>query len=168
MVQELRDNILSLSTQSISETMLPATDLGLKIPIHSRASLLAGTITASLDADKFLITITLPEFLPVFTLYKIKVLPFNPSATGIYNILKLQRDTIAVNANHETFYYDESVCFTQKTVTICPTNLLTIKHRPTDCAEVIVTASSDLADICLIQVAMTKPQTQSFIYINEM
>jgi hypothetical protein len=46
--------------------MLPATDLGLKIPIHSRGSLLAGTVTASLDADKFLITITLPEFLPVF------------------------------------------------------------------------------------------------------
>jgi hypothetical protein len=103
----------------------------------------------------------IPEFLPVFTLYYIKTVPFItvPNQTLYqmhqvinytpYQILNPETNLIAVNIDHETFVYKEGICNDQKSITICPNHLLQIKHSATTCAEALVTKDEKSSELCL-------------------
>ena len=168
LINDVRQSITALTTQSITETLLPAEDLSLKIPRHHRASLLSGQISAAISGDKFLLIVTLPEYLPAFTLYKIRALPFNPTPPDNYNVLKIENDLVAMNNDLDTFIYNPSICITHKTINMCPFHMLAIKHRPTTCSEALVTKEAKYIDLCLKSAAITKPTSQSFIYMENL
>ena len=110
LVMEIKESLTALSSQAITENLLPAEDLSLKIPTRLRTSLLVGQITPMLNADKFLLVITIPQFFPVFTLNQIMTVPFNPLPPNNFQFLRLEDKAVAVNSSHETFFYDPCLC----------------------------------------------------------
>ena len=168
LVMEIKESLTALSSQAITENLLPAEDLSLKIPTCLRTSLLVGQITPKLNADKFLLVITIPQFFPVFTLNQIMTVPFNPLPPNNFQFLRLEDKVVAVNSSHETFFYDPFVCVQHKTITICPFHFLQIEHRQTTCSEALVTDNQDYAGLCLNRMGIFKPTYQSFIYRNHM
>jgi len=168
LIQDLHDSVSALSSQSITPTILSAESINSKIPYHRRASMLAATISAIIKADKYLLRIEIPEFYPVFTVIAIKTLPISPQGQGSYSQLKLENEFVAMNNEKTTFVYNPAYCHDQKSVTICEPNLITLRHKVTTCSEVLVLRQESDVDLCLKNMVLAKPTTQSFIYINNM
>jgi hypothetical protein len=140
LVTELKDTVQAITTQTIAESLIPSQEISLKIPNNKRASLLAVEITPFIQANEFLVQMEIPEFLPVFTLYYIKTVPFItvPNQTLYqmhqvinytpYQILNPETNLIAVNIDHETFVYKEGICNDQKSITICPNQMKKVQN----------------------------------------
>jgi len=168
LIQDLHDSVFALSSQTISPNILSTEEITTKVPFHRRASMLSATITGLLKADKYILQITLPEFYPVYTIVAIKTIPISPQGQGTYSQLKIEDEFVAINNEKTTFVYNPAYCSEHNTITICAPNLITLHHKVTTCSETLALQQESDIDLCLKNVVLTKPSTQSFIYTNNM
>ena len=168
LIKDIHDSISALASQSVTANLLPSEDIGLKIPHHRRASLLAAHISAAIDADAFHIIVSLPEFYPVFTAYAIKTVPFHPTPPDNFYTLQIDQLPIAMNNEKNLFQYNPALCESKNAITICSPHLITLKHKPTTCAETLLTNNNENIKICYETAAIFKPTAQSYIYMDNM
>jgi hypothetical protein len=139
LVNELHDALLAISTQALTEKIVPAEDISAKIPIHRRESIQSCKIMPTIEADAFKLYIYIPEYYNAFQLQHIRTIPYSQSQGDNYNTLNIESDTVASNNQRETFLYNANYCTVQNTVTICDSQMITVHSVPVTCAEALAT-----------------------------
>jgi hypothetical protein len=156
------NQVASLQYQKVSSEQLPVDNLVGKFGISALNSV---KVTGRVHSGGYSIVYTVPEIVEEFLLKAVKVLPV-PLQRNLWGSAKIGNALVAINEKGWSFLYDDRVCVSRGSSTVCEPELLEVHCKPMFCEEELIVQKS-FGKVCVNSMSLYSPTVQSYIYHDE-